>query len=108
MLSPVEVQRIVSILSEAIEKLDVLDAMAPELTSSHKEELSQLVNDEISRIIEEQRVLQGRYEELIMQRSQMKNLSNKAKYKEIQAEIEEIATSLRYATKVLCRNLKEN
>ena len=65
-------------------------------------------SDEISRIIEEQRRLQGRYEELIMQRSQMKNVTNKTKFKEIQTELEDVATQLRYATKVLCRNLKEN
>jgi hypothetical protein len=107
-LAPVEGQRIVAILSEALEKLNVLEAMAPEITGSSKDQSSQLVNDEISRIIEEQHILQARYEELIAHRSQLRNVSNKAKYKEIQTEIEEIATSLRYATKVLCRNLKEN
>lgn len=43
-----------------------------------------------------------------MQRSQLKNVTNKIKFKEIQTELEEVATGLRYATKVLCRNLKEN
>jgi hypothetical protein len=104
---PVEAVRFRAIIDEAIDKLEVLSVMAPEITA-HKDELSQMVNDEISRIIEEQRNLQNRYEELILQRSQLKNVSNKAKYKEIQNEIEQTATRLRFATKILCRNLKEN
>src|SRR6185437_6092714 len=94
----IEGQRIIAILSEAMEKLDVLDAMTPEITAvTTYDQSSQLVNDEISRIIEEQHVLQTRYEELIAHRSSLRNVANKAKYKEIQSEIEEIATSLRYA-----------
>jgi hypothetical protein len=96
------------LLQESIGKMEVLSLLAPQVTDVEKENFSELLNDEISRIIEEQRRLQARYEELIMQRNQMKNSTNKPKYKEIHAEIEEIATALRYATKVLCRNLKEN
>lgn len=107
-LSPLEGQRIVAILNEAILKLEVLGAMAPDIRNGHKVETTQLVNDEISRTIEDQRELQARYEELINQRSQLKSVSNKAKHKEIQTEIEEVAASLKYATKVLCRNLQEN
>jgi hypothetical protein len=106
-LSYVESQRACIILDDTVDKLEILGVMAPESTEI-KDELSQLVSDEISRIIEEQRRLQARYEELIMQRSQLKNVTNKSKYKEIQTELEEVATALRYATKVLCRNLKEN
>jgi hypothetical protein len=106
-LNAIETQRIVAILYESLKKLDLLDYISTE-HSTRKEELSDMVNDEISRIIEEQRRLQIKYEELIMQRSMLKNVSNKTKYKEIQTEIEETATALRYATKVLCRNLKEN
>jgi NADH dehydrogenase/NADH:ubiquinone oxidoreductase subunit G len=106
-MNPVEAQKAVAIITYAIEKLDLLSAMAPEIKSD-TEELNQIVNDEITRIIEEQRKLQARYEQLIMKRSEIKNVSNKGKHKEIQSEIEEVATSLRYATKVLCRNLKDN
>ncbi len=106
-LNNIESQRSSIILEDAVDKLEILGTMAPEFTSL-RDELSQLASDEISRIIEEQRRLQARYEELIMQRSQMKNGSNKSKFKEIQTELEEVATGLRYATKVLCRNLKEN
>ncbi|PRP79820.1 hypothetical protein PROFUN_12492 [Planoprotostelium fungivorum] len=105
-LNPVESIRFSSIIQEGIDRLDVLSVMAPEV--SQEDEIAAMVNDEISRIIEEQRSLQARYEELILQRTQLKNLSNKTRYKEIQTEIEQIATKLRFATKILCRNLKED
>jgi hypothetical protein len=38
----------------------------------HRDELSQFVGDEISRIIQEQRQLETRYEELIAQRGTLK------------------------------------
>ena len=44
---------------------------------AHRDELSQIVGDEITRIIQEQRGLELRYEELIAQRSSLKALSNK-------------------------------
>eukprot|EP00002_Diphylleia_rotans_P018512 TRINITY_DN3582_c0_g1_i4.p1 TRINITY_DN3582_c0_g1~~TRINITY_DN3582_c0_g1_i4.p1 ORF type:complete len:190 (+),score=52.81 TRINITY_DN3582_c0_g1_i4:83-652(+) len=103
----IEAQRISAVLEEAVERLSVLQTITPDLLA-HRDELAQTVGDEISRIIEDQRSLERRYEQLIAQRSQLKSLSNKSKYKENQAQIEEIARELRQSTKVLCRNLKEN
>ena len=39
---------------------------------AHRDELSQTIGDEITRIIEEQRELERRYEELITQRISLK------------------------------------
>ena len=75
--------------------------------SPSRTEINQL-GDEISRIIEEQRKLEARYEELIALRSQLKGLANKAKWKENQDEINRVAQELRQSTKLLCRNLKDN
>lgn len=99
---------------------------------SHRDELSALAGDEVTRIITEQRVLERRYEELITARSQLKGgpgfasrsrapppssppvppppagLSNKTRYKEIQTEIQHLNHALRESTKTLCRSLKEN
>jgi hypothetical protein len=66
------------------------------------------VGDTISRIIEEQRRLESRYETLIAQRGVLKGLANKSKYKENQHEIQEVSRALRESTKNLCRNLKDN
>lgn len=67
-----------------------------------------MVGEEITRIIEEQRGLELKYEQLISQRGGLKSLSNKSKFKENQAAIEEVARELRQTTKVLCSSLKEN
>jgi len=106
-LSGVEGYRIVAILDETLEKLSFLGSITPDVLQ-HRDELSQFVGDEISRIIQEQRQLETRYEELIAQRGTLKGLANKSKYKENQAEIQDVSRALRESTKNLCRNLKDN
>ena len=75
---------------------------------AHRDELSQIVGDEITRIIQEQRGLETRYEHLISQRTSLKALSNKNKFNENQEQVKEVARALRESTKELCRNLKGN
>jgi len=70
-LSSVESHRIISILEETLEKLSFLGSITPDVLQ-HRDELSQFVGDEISRIIQEQRQLETRYEELIAQRGTLK------------------------------------
>merc|ERR1711964_155041 len=66
------------------------------------------MGDEISRIIQEQRDLEKQYESLIATRGTLKGLCNKATFKEVQIQIQEVAHNLRESNKSLCRNLKEN
>lgn len=75
---------------------------------AHRDELSEFVGDEISRVIDEQRKLESKYEELIAMRGELKGLSNKSKYKQNQSDIQEVSRALRESTKNLCRNLKDN
>ena len=75
-LSIIESARISSIIEEALEKLSFLASITPDVMA-HRDELSQIVGDEITRIIQEQRGLELRYEELIAQRASLKALSNK-------------------------------
>lgn len=56
----------------------------------------------------EQKYLEKRYQDLIEQRSSMKGMVNKTKYKEIQEEIQDVSRALRESTNNLVRNLKEN
>ena len=105
--SLVECARVSAIVEEALEKLSFLASITPDVMA-HRDELSQIVGDEITRIIQEQRGLEVRYEELIAQRATLKALSNKAKYKENQEQIKELARALRESAKELCRNLKGN
>lgn len=106
-LSPVEATRITAVLEEALAKLSFLSTMTPDILA-HRDEVSALVGDEISRIITDQRSLELRYEALIEQRAGLKDLSSKNKYKELQREIQNVAYQLRESMKNLCRSLKEN
>lgn len=74
----------------------------------HRDELSKFIGDEISRTLVEQKNLERRYEQLIEQRSSMKGMVNKNKYKEVQEEIQDVSRALRESTNNLVRSLKEN
>jgi len=106
-LSIIEAARISAVVEEALEKLSFLASITPDVMA-HRDELSQIVGDEITRIIQEQRGLETRYEKLIGQRSALKALSNKTKFHENQDQVKEVARALRESTKELCRNLKGN
>ena len=103
--SVIESARISAVVEEALEKLSFLASITPDVMA-HRDELSQIVGDEITRIIQEQRGLETRYEHLISQRTQLKALSNKNKFNENQEQVKEVARALRESTKELCRNLK--
>lgn len=92
---------------ETLQKLAFLGSIAPDVLA-HKDELSQFVGDEISRIIREQGKLEQEYEVLVGLRSEYKGLANKSKYRENQMALQEVSRKLRDSTKNLCRNLKEN
>ena len=106
-LKPVMAQRSCAVIEDCLEKLAFLGSITPDVLA-HRDELSQFVGDEISRIIDEQRRLEQRYEELIAQRGVLKGLANKSKYKQNQIEIQDVSRALRESTKNLCRNLKDN
>ncbi|CAE7217835.1 DRC9 [Symbiodinium necroappetens] len=106
-LSEVEAFRAQVLLEEALRKLSFLTSISSS-ASVHGDELTQFMGDEISRIIQEQRDLERKYEERIAARGQLKGLCNKAKFMETQREIQEVAHKLKESNKSLCRNLKEN
>ena len=70
-LGPIESQRVIAVLEETVEKLEFLGTITPNVLTQ-REELSKMVGDEISRLIEGQRDLEQRYENLIAQRSHLK------------------------------------
>jgi|LauGreDrversion2_5_1035112.scaffolds.fasta_scaffold05834_2 hypothetical protein len=106
-LTIIESARISAIVEEALEKLSFLASITPDVMA-HRDELSQIVGDEITRIIQEQRSLETRYEQLIAQRTSLKALSNKTKFLENQEQVKDVARKLRESTMELCRNLKGN
>ena len=70
-MGPIESQRVIAVLEETVEKLEFLGTITPNVLTQ-REELSKMVGDEISRLIEDQRTLEQRYENLIAQRSHLK------------------------------------
>merc|ERR1712084_131806 len=89
-LQEVEAFRAQVLLEEALRKLNFLTSISSS-ASVHGDELTQFMGDEISRIIQEQRDLERKYEELIAARGQLKGLSNKSKYLETQHLIQDVA-----------------
>jgi len=106
-LSEVEGFRAQVLLEEALKKLHFLTSITSSATGAG-DELTQFMGDKISRIIQEQRDLEKKYEDLIGQRGQLKGLCNKQKYTDTQREIQEVAHRLKESNRSLCRNLKEN
>ena len=106
-ISPLEAERLLSILEDTTEKLAFLDSITPDVLQ-HRDELSKFIGDEISRTMAEQKSLEARYGELIELRASMKGMINKNKYKEVQEEIQDVSRALRESTNNLVRSLKEN
>ena len=68
-LHPIESQRAIAVLEDAREKLLFLSRITPSI-SEHKQELSQAVGDEISKLMHEQQDLEARYEALTRARQE--------------------------------------
>lgn len=57
------------------------------LKSNMGDEMAEMMSQEITRVMEEQRNLEREYAHLVTQRSELKGLSNKEKLKEIKEDI---------------------
>ncbi|CAD7972387.1 unnamed protein product [Amoebophrya sp. A25] len=106
-LNPVEALRGQILIENALKKLSFLSNLSSS-GNDQRDELTQFMGDEISRIIKEQRSLEKQYESLIHKRGSLKGLVNKAEREEVQKQIEEVSGNLRESNQSLCRNLKEN
>jgi len=102
--SPVEAFRAQILLEECLKKLSFLSSISADTGN----ELTEFMGDEISRIIQEQRDLEKKYEELILLRGNLVGLTNKSQRLQVQGAIQDVAHKLRESNKSLCRNLKEN
>ena len=67
-----------------IDKLSYLQ----NLKNSMGEEMAEMMSDEITKVMTEQKSLEEKYAELITQRGQLKGISNKARLMEVKKEIE--------------------
>jgi hypothetical protein len=69
------------------------------------EEMTEMMSEEITRVMNEQRGLEQHYASLVRQRSELKGLSNKSKLIEVKSQIGQVSTQLRESTRILCRVL---
>ncbi len=70
--------------------------------------MSEMMSEEISRVMTEQRELELEYARLIEARSQLKGLSHKEELQHTKNQINEVAKRLKESTKTLQRVLKDN
>lgn len=126
-LNPIEALRVTAVLEETCEKLLFLEninapknhsSSVPPLNHHHhhpsaggpqKKQLNstedETLGQEIAQILADQRTYERTYERLIAQRSVLKGLANKSKFKANEKDIQAISRQLRDSTKSLCRNL---
>ena len=60
-----------------------------------RDEMTEIMGDEISRIISEQRNLEQRYAQLVSLRSSLTGISNKDNFLKVKEEIKQVAQALR-------------
>ena len=108
-LNPTEAFRAAAALEQTIEKLNFLSSLTPDVHALH-DEVATMVGGELTRVIENQRALEKRYDDLVEERSvlKLKGHAHKAKLKEVMVEIETVSYNLRESVKTLIRSLKDN
>ena len=72
------------------------------------EEMTEMMSEEISRVMTEQKNLEDQYAHLVRQRSELKGLSNKSKLQDVHTEIKDVASKLKESTRILVRVLQDN
>lgn len=75
---------------------------------TQRDELSNILGETVADIIKEQKKCEEEYEALVKQRSELKSLSNKTKYKQNQEKIQAKARELQEMTSDLCKRLRES
>lgn len=107
-IKPHEAFRIQVVLRDTTKKVQFLGSVMQTLKSEGRDDATELMGDEISRIISEQRSLEQQYAQRVKERSLLTGIANKEKSLEVKGKIKEIANALRENTRHLCRVLKDN
>eukprot|EP00197_Chlamydomonas_leiostraca_P007849 CAMPEP_0202859022 /NCGR_PEP_ID=MMETSP1391-20130828/1320_1 /ASSEMBLY_ACC=CAM_ASM_000867 /TAXON_ID=1034604 /ORGANISM="Chlamydomonas leiostraca, Strain SAG 11-49" /LENGTH=393 /DNA_ID=CAMNT_0049538019 /DNA_START=96 /DNA_END=1274 /DNA_ORIENTATION=+ len=106
-LQHAEAAHVYAVLKHTLEKLGLVGVITVD-PKVQAQELTQSVGEEITRMIAQQKRLEQRFEELVSAQHALRDLPNKSKLRENQAELQQVAEALRQSTKQLCRNLKDN
>ena len=72
------------------------------------QEMNEMMSEEISRVMGEQRALERQYASLIQRRGELKGLSKKNELEQTKQEIITVSKQLKDSTRALCRVLKDN
>ena len=107
-LKPHEAFRVQVILQETVRKLHFLGRLMQNHKSTGQDDTTEMMGDEISRIIAEQRRLEQQYAGLVKRRENLTGIAYKSEYLQVKDEIKEVANALRENTKHLGRVLKDN
>lgn len=96
-----------AVMRLAMDKLALVGSITvdPKLQAA---ELTQRVGEEITRMIQAQKDLEQRFEQLVAAQHTLRNLPNKSKLRENQVALQQVAEQLRSSTRALCRSLKDN
>ncbi|KAJ3230558.1 hypothetical protein HDU81_004435 [Chytriomyces hyalinus] len=92
----------IAIFEDALEQLAVLGDISQEVARADTKPLG----EEITRILRDQRTLESRFQNLVVDQEKLKSLPNKTKFKENQLAIMDVTNELQHGTHVLAKNLK--
>mmetsp|Transcript_15738 Transcript_15738/g.44039 ORF Transcript_15738/g.44039 Transcript_15738/m.44039 type:complete len:414 (-) Transcript_15738:136-1377(-) len=106
-MSILEASHVHTVIKYTLDKLALVGVMVVD-PAVQAQALTQSVGEEITRMIEEQKELEQRFEQLISAQHILRTMPNKSKLRNNQKEVAEVAGKLRKSTKQLCRNLKDN
>ena len=106
-LQPLEAICVAGAVEDCLDRLRVLQSLTPNVITQ-RDELSNILGDTVAQIIEQQKKCEANYERLVKQRSELKSLSNKTRYKQNQEAIEKQARELQELTCDLCKRLRES
>jgi len=94
-----EAYKIRIVLNDMNEKLNYLEM----LKNNVGEEMAEMMSEEITKVMDEQRNIEQEYGRLVQQRDQLKGITNKQRLEETKGDIVRIAGELKTSTKKLCR-----
>ncbi|KAJ3095213.1 hypothetical protein HDU97_007141 [Phlyctochytrium planicorne] len=100
-IPPYRCQAYIAIFEDALDQLTVLGDISPDVGKADKPS-----GEEISRILRDQKALELRFQDLVMDQEKLKSLPNKTKFKEGQTAILDVTNELQKGTQYLARNLK--
>lgn len=86
------------------EKLSYLE----KLNNNMGEEMAEMMSEEITKVMDEQRDMETTYARLITERGTLKGISNKGRLHENSNQITTVAKDLKKSTHRLCKQLQDN